>query len=106
MCFGVINTSIFRHSRFGGTFVLTNTKSISDKDVIYHRSLTRVDNIDFDHAKRPKKRAKNRRIITDIKLTRKSTLSIRLVLKQFCVQFVENCYNPLMNAVKVGKLGL
>ena len=31
---------------------------------------------------------------------RRSTLSIRMFLKEFCVQFLENCYNPLMAAVK------
>ena len=31
----------------------------------------------------------------------RSTLSIRLFLKEFCILFVENCYNPLMHAVKV-----
>ena len=31
----------------------------------------------------------------------RSTLSIRLFLKEFCILFVENCYNSLMHAVKV-----
>eukprot|EP00058_Branchiostoma_floridae_P012613 XP_002598101.1 hypothetical protein BRAFLDRAFT_124290 [Branchiostoma floridae] len=32
--------------------------------------------------------------------TRRSTLSIRLFLKQFCEDFLENCYNGLMRTVK------
>ncbi|KAK2149955.1 hypothetical protein LSH36_429g01017, partial [Paralvinella palmiformis] len=90
-----------RHSRFGGTFTVKNMKSISDKEVIYHSSLGKVKDITFDHNKRVRKRPKNRQAITEKNLTRRSTLSIRLFLKEFCIQFLENCYNPLMAAIKV-----
>ena len=33
--------------------------------------------------------------------TRRSTLSIRVCMKDFCVEFIKKCYNPLMRAVKV-----
>ncbi|XP_064594960.1 protein timeless homolog [Liolophura sinensis] len=89
-----------RHSRFGGTFVMKNMKSISDKDMIYHKPLGDTNNISFDQNKKPKKQPKNRQAIKDVELVRRSTLSIRLALKDFCVQFLENCYNPLMRAVK------
>jgi timeless len=93
-----------RHSRFGGTYVLQNIKSISDNNnMIYHRSLGDVKNQTYDLDKRPKKKSKNLKPITDSELIRRSTLSIRLFLKDFCVQFLENCYNPLMHSVKVGK---
>lgn len=32
----------FRHSRFGGSYVVQGLKSIGDKDVIYHRTLHNV----------------------------------------------------------------
>ncbi|XP_064643894.1 protein timeless homolog [Lineus longissimus] len=90
-----------RHSRFGGTYVLQNVKSISDNNnMIYHRSLGDAKNQTYDLDKRPKKKSKNLAAITDSELIRRSTLSIRLFLKDFCVQFLENCYNPLMYAVK------
>ncbi|CAH1773613.1 unnamed protein product [Owenia fusiformis] len=89
-----------RHSRFGGTYVVSNMQSITENSMIYHRSLGEVNNISFDHEKRPKKRGKNRKPITEADLTRRSTLSIRMFLKDFCVNFLENCYNPLMYAVK------
>lgn len=34
----------FRHSRFGGSFVVQGLKSIGDKDVIYHRKVNNVSN--------------------------------------------------------------
>ncbi|KAH3702538.1 hypothetical protein DPMN_077562, partial [Dreissena polymorpha] len=89
-----------RHSRFGGTFVVKNFKSISENDLIYHKSKCDVDDINLDANKRPKKKAKNRKPLIDREVKRRSTLSIRLGLKEFCVQFLENCYNPLMYAVK------
>ena len=92
---------IFRHSRFGGTFVVSNVKSISDRNLIYHNSLKAVHDIEFDRNKTARKRPKNRRPIVDADVTRRSTLSIRLYLRDFCVQFLDNCYNPLMRAVKV-----
>lgn len=36
----------FRHSRFGGSFVVQGLKSIGDKDVIYHRN---VNNVSHKH---------------------------------------------------------
>ena len=91
----------FRHSTFGGTFVVANVKSISDRNIIYHNSLKAVNNIEFDRNKTARKRPKNRRPIVDADVARRSTLSIRLYLRDFCLQFLDNCYNPLMRAVKV-----
>ncbi|XP_029654177.1 protein timeless homolog [Octopus sinensis] len=89
-----------RHSRFGGTFLLKNVQSISDREVIFHRSLDKAGNHSFDITKKSRKTPKNRAPIKQVDVVRRSTLSIRLCLKEFCVQFLENCYNPLMSAVK------
>ncbi|KAK6175117.1 hypothetical protein SNE40_013642 [Patella caerulea] len=89
-----------RHSRFGGTYVVKNFKSISDREMIYHKAHGDVDNITLNDKKRNTRVSKNRQPIRDTEITRRSTLSIRLSLKEFCVQFLENCYNPLMFAVK------
>ncbi|KAI8497219.1 hypothetical protein Bbelb_251680 [Branchiostoma belcheri] len=48
----------------------------------------------------PKRKPKNRQPMKDGDGTRRSTLSIRLFLKQFCEDFLENCYNGLMRTVK------
>ena len=90
-----------RHSRFGGTFTLANVKSISERNVIYHRPLKTLNNIDFDKEKRPKKVAKNKQMPEDSEYsTRRSSLAIRLFLKEFCVEFLHGAYNNLMSVVK------
>ncbi|XP_019613543.1 PREDICTED: protein timeless homolog [Branchiostoma belcheri] len=89
-----------RHSRFGGTFVVQGMKSISDKDLIYHQPLKEISQVSFDREKNPKRKPKNRQPMKDGDGTRRSTLSIRLFLKQFCEDFLENCYNGLMRTVK------
>ena len=91
----------FRHSRFGGTYCVNSVKSISDRPLIYHNSLAKLATLDFDRTKRGFKRPKNRKPLTDQEFTRRSTLSIRLFLKEFCLGFLDNSYNTLMAAVKV-----
>lgn len=41
----------FRHSRFGGTFVIKDVKSISDNDMIFHKPLTKAVKLAFDFEK-------------------------------------------------------
>ncbi|ESP02893.1 hypothetical protein LOTGIDRAFT_230391 [Lottia gigantea] len=89
-----------RHSRFGGTYVVKNLKSISEREMIYHKAKGDVEAITLNDKKRRTKIAKNRQPIKNTEVCRRSTLSIRLCLKEFCVQFLENCYNPIMFAVK------
>lgn len=45
-----------RHSRFGGTYVMTNIKSVSDNDTICHQSLTRTIAMDFNREKSGQKK--------------------------------------------------
>ena len=80
---------------------MMNTQSLGDRELIYHRSVQDVDRFTLDTNKRPRKKPRNRQPIKDVPVVRRSTLSIRLGLKEFCVQFLENAYNPLMYAVKV-----
>ncbi|GFS11677.1 protein timeless-like [Elysia marginata] len=89
-----------RHSRFGGTFVLKDIKSISENDVIYHKPLCEVKRFSYDEGKNRKKISRNRAPIKTDDPKRRSTLSMRLSLKEFCIQFLINAYNPLMRAVK------
>jgi len=77
-------------------------KSISENDVIYHRPLSEIKDFTFDKDKKRRRKPKNRAPITGGDGTRRSTLSIRVCLKEFCIEFIKNCYNPLMRAVKVG----
>jgi timeless len=90
-----------RHSRFGGTFTVANVKSISERTLIIHQPLAAVDNINFDKDKRPKKLATNKRTPGDLdSVKRRSTLAIRLFLKEFCVELLHGAYNKLMSVVK------
>ena len=91
-----------RHSRFGGTYVLKNVSAISDGNkLIWHNPLQSVNRLDFDREKRPKKTAKNKVAPADMESTkRRSTLAIRLFLKEFCIEFLGGAYNKLMSVVK------
>jgi timeless len=90
-----------RHSRFGGTFVVKNQRSISGSERVYHRQIAGLNSHSYDLEKRPRRTNKNRRPVCDPPGDRLSTFSIRLVLKNMCVQFLECCYNPLMKIVRV-----
>ncbi|XP_074037876.1 circadian regulator timeout [Leptinotarsa decemlineata] len=89
-----------RHSRFGGTFVVKSMKSISDNELIYHKPLNKLDSLNFDTDKRKPKTPKNRLPVTFNSTERRSAFSIRLVLKEFCVEFLYGAYNSLMRSVR------
>jgi len=74
-----------RHSRFGGTYVLKDVKSISDNDIICHQSLQKAYNMDFDVDKAKQK--KSYRVISeDASIARRSAFSIRY--SKFIFSFV------------------
>ncbi|XP_037090858.1 protein timeless homolog [Pollicipes pollicipes] len=89
-----------RHTRFGGTFTVKNITSISDRDLIYHRPLAQINELSFDKEKVPRKTPKNRQPLADGETTRRSMLTIRLFLKQFCAELLTGAYNKLMYNVK------
>lgn len=65
-----------RHSRFGGTYVVQNMKSISENPIICHQSLEHVVDMNFDKDKKKQKR--NFRLAPESeKFERRSALSIR-----------------------------
>ncbi|KAJ8921929.1 hypothetical protein NQ315_008563 [Exocentrus adspersus] len=89
-----------RHSRFGGTFVVKSMKSISDNELIYHKPLNKLDALNFDVDKKKPKTPKNRMPLVDGSSDRRSAFTIRLFLKEFCVEFLNGAYNTLMYHVK------
>ncbi|UYV81225.1 TIMELESS [Cordylochernes scorpioides] len=89
-----------RFSRFSGTFYVKNVKSISDRDLIAHKMVDSVNDINFDRTKKIHRKPKNRRPTEEAQVFRKSTLSIRLFLKDFCLEFISNAYNPFMAQVR------
>lgn len=89
-----------RHSRFGGTYVVKSMKSISDNELIYHKPLNTIDKISFDVEKTKLKIPKNRQPVKDKTRERHSAFSVRLFLKEFCIEFLNGAYNTLMHNVK------
>lgn len=72
----MIKPSTGRHSRFGGTYVMQNVKSISDRDIICHKPLDRAVAMDFNSDKNKQKRS--HRVAKDEEtVERRSALSIR-----------------------------
>lgn len=65
-----------RHSRFGGTYILQNVKSISDNDIICHQSIQRAFAMDFDRDKNRQKRS-HRVVKEEAPQERRSAFSIR-----------------------------
>lgn len=88
-----------RHSRFGGTYTISNMASISEKKIISHRPLQNLNSLDFDREKRHKKLAVSKQTPGE-EAKRRSTLSVRLFLKEFCIEFLSGAYNNLMLIVK------
>ena len=88
-----------RHSRFGGTYTIANMASISEKKMISHRPLQNLNSLDFDREKRHKKLAVNKQTPRE-EGKRRSTLAVRLFLKEFCIEFLSGAYNTLMLIVK------
>ncbi|KAG5666559.1 hypothetical protein PVAND_014577 [Polypedilum vanderplanki] len=88
-----------RHSRFGGTYVYRNVKSISDKDLICHKPLERVFSNDLSRDK--KKIKPNFRLIKDEdRYERQSAFQIRLLLREFCLKVLEFAFNNLVRQVR------
>lgn len=75
-------------------------KSISDNELIYHKPLSRLDELNFDVDKRKPKTPKNRMRIVSQTTERRSAFTIRLFLKEFCVEFLNGAYNTLMYYAK------
>ncbi|OCT95704.1 hypothetical protein XELAEV_18013392mg [Xenopus laevis] len=95
-----------RHSRFGGSYIVQGLKSIGDKDVIYHKGLQNFKNYTHDLGKEMRRVPKRKQQAKDTEARRRSALNVRLFLKEFCIDFLENCYNRLMYIVKGMHLAL
>nr|XP_061814353.1 protein timeless homolog [Nerophis lumbriciformis] len=89
-----------RHSRFGGSFVVKGLKAIGNNDVIYHRNVHNFKNYTHDMGKAVRRVPRRNRQARECTDKRRSALNVRLFLREFCVDFLENCYNRLMYIVK------
>lgn len=89
-----------RSSIFRGTFCVKDVKSITEKELIVHRSAPDIKTIDFHQNKKAKKKSARNLPLPSSNVTRRSTLSIRLMLKEFCLQILNGAYNSLMHIAK------
>lgn len=64
-------------------------------------SLSKFKNYTHDTGKTVRRVPKKNRQAQECKDQRRSALNVRLFLREFCVDFLENCYNHLMYLVKV-----
>ncbi|KAG5444567.1 Protein timeless [Clonorchis sinensis] len=113
-----------RSNRFGGTYELLSTPSLSERPLIYHHDITpsldvncsgqkvagshshketmegEVGLVDLDVGKRTFRKPKNRKPLIERSVHRRSILAVQLYLQKFCWQFLQYCYNPLMRTAK------
>ncbi|XP_068417501.1 protein timeless homolog isoform X2 [Eschrichtius robustus] len=89
-----------RHSRFGGSYIVQGLKSIGERDLIFHKGLHNLQNYTSDLGKQPRRVPKRRQAARELSVQRRSALNVRLFLRDFCSEFLENCYNRLMGSVK------
>ncbi|XP_059385014.1 protein timeless homolog [Carassius carassius] len=91
-----------RHSRFRGSYVIQGLKAIGEKDVIFHQGLHNFKNYSHDVGKPVRRVPKRKQMAQDSENQRRSALNVRLFLREFCIDFLENCFNRLMYLVKEG----
>ncbi|CAF3327336.1 unnamed protein product [Rotaria sp. Silwood1] len=95
-----LNKLTARRSAFGAaTYVMCNAKGIGENQLICHRPLQSLNTMEFDREKRRFRRPKNRAPVKndlDDSQHHHSALGIRLYLREFCLAFLDNCYNILM----------
>ncbi|KAM7543060.1 hypothetical protein Aperf_G00000000409 [Anoplocephala perfoliata] len=112
-----------RQNRFGGTFELVGTQSISSRPLIYHHDVTAplrrnrlpnldnttsssptstsaIEQVDLNFGKRMRRKAVNRKPLIEREYHRRSVLSVQLFLQKFCWEFLKNCYNLLMSSAR------
>lgn len=96
-----LNTRSFKNTRsFAQTFVLKNVKSISDNEVVYHKSLDKLHDLKLTQDKKRIKTPKNKFPEDSERAERRSTFSVRLFLKEFCIELLSCSFNNLMGVVK------
>ncbi|XP_076866320.1 protein timeless homolog [Brachyhypopomus gauderio] len=89
-----------RHSRFRGSYVVQGLKSLGENDVIFHQGLHNFKNYSHDAGKPVRRVPKRNRLAQDGESHRRSVLNVRIFLREFCADFLDNCYNRLMYLVK------
>nr|XP_012151360.1 PREDICTED: protein timeless homolog [Megachile rotundata] len=90
---------------FGGTYVVQNMKAIGDNQLLCHKPYQKIEALNFGRDKKKMAIPKNKRPMKDPRSERLSTLSVRLFLKEFCVEFLNAAYNPVMKFARSSIVG-
>lgn len=91
-----------RHSRFMGTYVATNMKSINDdNNLIVHKQARNMGDLLDDQSKIGLKKSKNKLALESEDCQQhRSVLFIRIILKEFCSRFMKQSYNIFLRNVR------
>src|SRR5690348_10724325 len=100
--FSTIPTASFRHTNFAGSYQIKGMKAVCpSNDAVSHRVVTDPNRLSWIHERKVGKRtAKNRLPAVAGEKDHRSALSVRKVLRDLCVGFLERCYNSIMRSAR------
>ncbi|XP_020292361.1 protein timeless homolog isoform X2 [Pseudomyrmex gracilis] len=81
---------------FDGAYVARIMIGGKENQVMCHKPYQKFEDLAFGEEKQRVKRRKDKVSPQDAKEERMSPLSVRLFLKEFCVEFLSGAYNPVM----------
>uniref|UniRef100_A0A182W9K2 Timeless N-terminal domain-containing protein n=1 Tax=Anopheles minimus TaxID=112268 RepID=A0A182W9K2_9DIPT len=87
-----------RHSWFRGTYTYNNHKSISDSDAVCHQSLGKIMRMEFS-AEKHRQKVSFRQAKETETLERKSIFSVRLFLREYCMEILR-VYNNMVRQAR------
>jgi len=84
------------------TYVVKNLKSIGNNDMICHKAVSDISELDLDQNKKVVRKAKNRRHIEDQSVRNKhsSSLELKSYLRDLAKSFISTSYNLLMKTIR------
>lgn len=92
-----------KYNRFKeSTYVVKNLKSIGNNDMICHRPVADISELNLDQNKKIVRKAKNRRHFQDQSLANphSSSLELKSYLRDLAITFISSSYNLLMKDVR------
>ena len=92
-----------KYNRFKeSTYVVKNMKSIGNNDMICHRPVADISDLNLDQNKKVVRKAKNRRHFQDKSLANphSSSLELKSHLRDLAITFISSSYNLLMKDVR------
>uniref|UniRef100_A0A182MAX0 Timeless N-terminal domain-containing protein n=1 Tax=Anopheles culicifacies TaxID=139723 RepID=A0A182MAX0_9DIPT len=87
-----------RHSWFRGTYTYNNLKSISDSDAVCHQSLGKIMRMEFS-AEKHRQKVSFRQAKETETIERKSIFSVRLFLREYCMEILR-VYNNMVRQAR------